>query len=158
VEVDLDGLPRPLDGLGSGSPKPDLGAYEFLLATADSNGDGIPDGRTWEQGLNPIAPDLAIQDPDVDGASTGEEWVADTNHTEPSSVLRLGLVREENRVVVTFPSSARRRYTLESGPDPGATVWVPVPGQILVPGNDGMLSFAVTSAAIDGFYRIRVSL
>ena len=36
-------------------PAFDLGAYEFLLPAADSNGDGIPDGWCDRFGFNPIA-------------------------------------------------------------------------------------------------------
>ncbi len=38
--LDLDGLPRPLDGNGDGNPVVDMGAYEFA---PDTDGDGIPD-------------------------------------------------------------------------------------------------------------------
>ena len=34
-------------------------AHEFLLATADSNGDGIPDGWAQRFGFNAIDPGLA---------------------------------------------------------------------------------------------------
>jgi cysteine-rich repeat protein len=36
---DASGVPRPLDGLGLGSPAPDIGAYEFVR---DGDGDGVP--------------------------------------------------------------------------------------------------------------------
>ena len=51
VTHDLDSVPRPLDSDGSGGVRFDLGAYEYLLPAADSNGDGIPDG--WCQLLRP---------------------------------------------------------------------------------------------------------
>src|SRR4030095_438757 len=38
VTNDLEGIPRPLDGNGDGTTRFDIGAHEFLLATADSNG------------------------------------------------------------------------------------------------------------------------
>jgi hypothetical protein len=61
--LDPDGIPRPLDGNGDGMVRYDLGAYEFLLATADSNGDTIPDGWVQSHGLNPIDSEWPLEIP-----------------------------------------------------------------------------------------------
>jgi hypothetical protein len=80
---------RVLEGNGSGSAMPDIGAHEFLLATADSNDDGIPDGWMDRYGLDPLASGAGALDLDSDGHTTAQEWTADTNPTAGSSVLRL---------------------------------------------------------------------
>src|SRR5207247_2384117 len=41
--VDLDGLPRVMDGNGDGTAAADLGAYEFIVPDAD--GDGLPNAQ-----------------------------------------------------------------------------------------------------------------
>jgi len=86
---DLEQVPRPLDGMGSGTARFDIGAYERLLPTADSNGDGIPDGWCQRYGLNPIAPNLANEDPDNDGQSNWQEYLAGTDPTNPASFFHL---------------------------------------------------------------------
>src|SRR6185503_10445085 len=48
ITNDYDGIPRPLDGNGANGAAFDIGSFELLLPTADSNGDGIPDGWTWQ--------------------------------------------------------------------------------------------------------------
>ena len=85
VTDDLDQMPRPLDGSGSGSARFDLGAYELLRPTADSNGDGIPDGWCQRFGLDPTAPNMAEEDPDQDGQSNRQEYLAGTDPTNPGS-------------------------------------------------------------------------
>lgn len=85
VSFDLDGTPRPLDGNGTGGTAFDIGAYEFLFASADSNGDGIPDGWCQQYGLDPLAPNLASEDPDQDFQNNWQEYLAGTDPTNPSS-------------------------------------------------------------------------
>ncbi|MEI7850862.1 MAG: right-handed parallel beta-helix repeat-containing protein, partial [Kiritimatiellales bacterium] len=76
---DINGISRPIDGDSNGSTNYDLGAYEyFYVATADSDGDGLPD--TWENahGLNPLVNDAAL-DPDLDGLTNLQEYTLGTN-------------------------------------------------------------------------------
>jgi hypothetical protein len=82
---DFDGTPRPLDGNGAGGPALDVGAYEFLLPEADSNGDGIPDGWCQTYGLSPVAPGLGQEDPDHDFQSNAQEYLAGTDPTNSRS-------------------------------------------------------------------------
>src|SRR5206468_11207725 len=58
------------------------------LATADSDGDGLPD--LWEiaNGTNPNVPD-ADADPDGDGQTNLQEYLAGTNPNDPFSFLRI---------------------------------------------------------------------
>ncbi len=91
-DQDLDGVARPLDGTGNGQAHPDLGAYEFIHPTADTDGDGLPDAWEIAHGLDPRdgtgdhGPD---GDPDGDGASHWEEFIANTDPHDPDSVLAL---------------------------------------------------------------------
>jgi len=85
VSDDFDGIARPLDGDGVNGPAWDMGAFEFLLASADSNGDGIPDGWCQQYGLNPVAPTMAQEDPDHDFQSNAQEYAAGTDPTNRAS-------------------------------------------------------------------------
>ncbi|OVE76225.1 hypothetical protein BVX97_02225 [bacterium E08(2017)] len=81
---------RPLDGDDNGNPYPDMGAYEYLHPTADSDGDTMPD--TWElsYGLNPSVTsgvDGALGDLDGDGFINVSEYIADTVPTNAASYL-----------------------------------------------------------------------
>ncbi|HEY5912518.1 MAG TPA: hypothetical protein VJA21_18095 [Verrucomicrobiae bacterium] len=85
VTHDLDRVSRPLDSDGDGLPRFDLGAFEVLKPTADSNGDGIPDGWCQRYCFSPLAPDLANEDPDHDFQSNWQEYLAGTDPTDPVS-------------------------------------------------------------------------
>lgn len=158
VANDFDGVPRPLDGDGSGVARFDVGAHEFLLAGADSNNDGVPDGWTWQYGLNPVDPAVAAGNPDGDPHTTGEEWIADTNPIEPQSWFRLAAITGPGPVRVYFPSSSNRLYSLlarDEADEAGSST--PVPGQTDVRGTGGVSSLVDTNEpGARRFYRIGV--
>ena len=84
---DLPGMPRPLDGDGNGSAVPDMGAYEFLLTTADS---------------------------DQDGLSDGQELIADTDPTDTNSILAVTAIGVTNTGVwVQWMGGREARQYLE---------------------------------------------
>jgi len=85
VTRDLDGVPRPLDGDGNGVVRFDLGAFEGLHPTADSNNDGIPDAWCLRYGLSPIAPNMANDDPDHDGQNNRLEYLGGTDPMNAAS-------------------------------------------------------------------------
>lgn len=157
VTNDHDAVPRPLDGDGDGAAAFDVGAFEHLLATADSNGDGIPDGWTWQHGLNPAAPDVGTANPDGDPHTTFEEWVADTDPADALSFFRIESVAAGPPATVSFSGSSNRLYTLIHAPDFN-TAWTRVAGQIDVPGNGTTTSLADTNALGKKFYRVEVKV
>jgi hypothetical protein len=160
---DYDGTPRPLDGLGTGVPAWDIGAYEFLLATADSNGDGIPDGWCQRHGLSPVDPGVAESNPDQDPHTTFQEWEADTDPADPESYFRIMRIAGTDPFTVEFLSSADRRYTLSyttelSGAPGAATSWSDVPGQVDLPGADGLDVLTDPDTQTPRFYRVSEGL
>jgi len=159
ITNDLDGLPRPLDGNGDGLARFDIGAYENLLANADSNGDGIPDGWTWMHGLNPTDPSLATANPDSDAHTTFEEWVADTDPVNALSSFRIEAITASPSVALQFLGSSNRQYSLTCTTNLAFdSVWEDVPGQVDVPGSGGLDSLADTNGAAEEFYRVRVKV
>jgi hypothetical protein len=160
VTNDYDGVPRPLDGNGDGQARFDIGAFEFLLASADSNGDGIPDGWTWGYGLNPTDATIAAGDPDDDSQNTFDEWVADTNPTNASSYFRIETIADVPPVTVQFLSSSNRQYTLYYSADlvETNTTWTNVAGQTGVFGNGSLNALTDTNTAPARFYRVGVKV
>jgi len=158
VSNDFDGMARPLDGNGNGSGAYDVGAYEFLLATADSNGDGIPDGWCRQFGFNPVDPGVAGGNPDGDPQSTLEEWMADTNPTNALSYFQLTGISKSPSTTVHFLSSTNRLYTLMASTNlAGTNTFVAIPGQTSLPGTGGPQTLTDTNADSARFYRVGVA-
>ncbi|MCE9613686.1 MAG: right-handed parallel beta-helix repeat-containing protein [Lentisphaerae bacterium] len=118
-EIDLAGLPRVLDGTGGGSSTVDLGAFEYLHPTADSDHDGQPDAWELSQRLNPRVDD-AGEDLDGDGFVNGDEYVAGTSPTNAADLFRITAVNGSSAGVGFFWSSVSgRSYRVYAGPEPG---------------------------------------
>jgi parallel beta-helix repeat protein len=160
VTRDYEGTPRPLDGDGADGAAYDLGAYEFLLAGADSNGDGIPDGWCQRYGLDPLDPTVAGADPDLDRQATLGEWVADTDPTNSLSFFQIDSVSNAPSLTVQFFGSSNRTYTLLYTTNlvahPPGTSWTPVAGQIGVPGTGDLMILRDTNAVPPEYYRLEV--
>jgi hypothetical protein len=159
ITNDYEGTPRPLDGNGDGLARFDIGAYEFMLASADSNGDGIPDGWTHRYGLNPADPTVAAGNPDHDPHTTYQEWIADTDPTNALSYFRIESISNLPPVAVRFASSTNRQYSLLSASGlSDVNTFSPVPGQTNITGNGGILTLTDTNAAAALFYRLGVKV
>jgi hypothetical protein len=156
ITNDLAGNPRPLDGDADGVAGFDMGAYEYNPQTADSNGDGIPDGWCLRYGLSPTADNVATNNPDGDSFNTFEEWVADTDPTNALSCFRIESVVFGPPVVVHFLSSSNRSYSLLASSSVNGGLWTNVPGQAEVRGSGGMVALRDTNALPRRFYRLEV--
>ncbi len=127
---DLDGTPRPLDGDANGSAIPDMGAYEYLNAVADSDGDSVTDG------------DEQIADT---GITDSNDWFSVTAFTSNS--------------VVSFESSDERQYTLQYCTNLVDGVWSNIVGQADILGSGGLDTLtdpAPTNSPC--YYRVQVSI
>jgi hypothetical protein len=106
ITQDYDHLPRPVDGNGDGITRFDMGAFEVFLPTADSNHDGIPDGWCQSFGLSPSDPQMANEDPDHDGQNNLQEYLADTDPTDPNSFFHiLGISQASRDRTVTWSNA-----------------------------------------------------
>lgn len=156
---DIDGTTRPLDGDYDGTNAYDMGAYEYDPATADSDRDLMPDWWEHMHTLNPTNAADATGHADADGVENLSEYIADTVPTSAVSRLWITAVSNLSNVVVCFPSSSNRVYTLTSRTNLLAGNWTNVPGQASIPGNGGADSLSDTNAAGGvGYYRLRVAL
>ena len=156
VTNDFAGTPRPLDGNGAGGAAYDIGAFEFFLASADSNGDGIPDGWSVQYGFNPTASNVATNNADGDSLNNLQEWIADTNPTNAASFFRIQGFSNAFPFSVQFLSSSNREYTLLYTTD--FSGWTNVPTQTEIPGNGGVHSLTDSNAAPHQFYKVGVTV
>jgi len=80
--TDLDGAPRIVGA------NVDMGAYEYDVATADSDGDGMTDG--WEAlYFGSATGALASANADVDSSNNGDEYIAGTDPTNAASFFSI---------------------------------------------------------------------
>jgi hypothetical protein len=132
----------------------DRGAYEVLL---DSDADGMPDW--WEfsffAGITPAAP---VDDPDGDGATNWEEYIADTIPTNAASHFRLAtLACSSDQHEIVIPTSESRIYSLQSKSTSHTTSgWELITESL--PGNGAKITIAVTNPTVTGTYRAIVEM
>ena len=126
----------------------------------DRDADGLPDG--WEQahGLNPLEASDASLDPDGDGQTNRQEYVAGTDPRDSRSVLRIDGIAWDSgasAVILRFNARANRAYRIEEREALNDGSWC---GLIEVPAasSDRVPELAVPpSAARTRFYRLVIA-
>lgn len=126
----------------------------------DTDGDGIPDGWETAHGLDPDNPSDATADPDADGASNYQEYVAGTHPRDSSSVLRvISSTKNDGVFTIEFFAVAGRTYTLYYNPSlQGGGGW-PILRTIAPQSTSGVIQ--VQDVAAGGqrrFYRLGTRL
>ena len=122
----------------------------------DSDGDGLPDWWELAHGLNPKDPSDAGEDPDQDGMTNLQEYLAGTDPQSAASVLRISsLAAVPGGVRFEFPTVAGKQYLVEGSVKLVPGSWTPASGLITGTGA----SVVVTNQAAGSFgrfYRVRV--
>jgi hypothetical protein len=100
---------------------PTPGALNYTAAQTDADEDGLPDVWETENGLNPAVAaddDGPLGDPDEDGLTNRQEYLAGTHPRNAASLLRLVLQSvQANDVTVSFEAAPGRSYTLLGAED-----------------------------------------
>ena len=157
LDLDLDGIPRPLDGNFDSTPAPDMGAFEYDPETADSNGDGIPDWWYHSYSLDPLDPAIAAAHADPDPFDNGSEWVALTDPTDGGSYWAITTL--DDGQTVYFNSWTNRLYLLQRSTDLVLGTWTNLPGVPARLGLGGPDSFTdPTPPATSAAYRVWVQV
>ncbi|MEM7390832.1 MAG: right-handed parallel beta-helix repeat-containing protein [Verrucomicrobiota bacterium] len=109
LDVDLFGVPRPLDGDNDQTPRPDLGAFEVIHPSADSDQDLLNDVDELVYGTDPLSADS-----DGDRSYDGNEVIAQTDPLDRNSYLAM-LTPEptsSNTMVIRWTSEPGVLYSL----------------------------------------------
>jgi len=156
---DLDGVLCPQDGNYDGTNDYDMGCYEYDPATADSNGDLIPDWWYIQYSMNPLNITMALGNADGDMLDNGDEYVANRDPTDDTSYFYISNVVYGSACNMSVECSASRLYDLEFKDNPYDITWEPVPGQTDIPGDAGGSLTLIDTNNIQGrIYRIGVHL
>ncbi|HOC70650.1 MAG TPA: choice-of-anchor J domain-containing protein [Candidatus Hydrogenedentes bacterium] len=99
-------------------------------------------------------------DPDHDGAPTGDEYVMNTDPTNGLSVLRLtGIVPSATGWILTWPCATDRVYDVQFTRTLSDHAWLPVPGKTNLMSTTERLSITnPPDADARQFYRLKVRL
>ncbi len=100
----------------------------------DTDGDGIPDAAEDQMGLDRNDPLDAALDPDKDGMTNLEEYLAGTDHLDANSHLRLDGVLVGGNVSLSFEAVAGRTYSVLHTPSLSPVNWTKltdVPAQVV---------------------------
>ena len=121
----------------------------------DSDGDGMPDAWEIQYGLNPLNPNDAALDLDGDGSTNFEEYLAGTNPTQASSVLRISTIEHlgGNNVRLTFLAVSNRTYTLEYKDGLSAPAWSNLTN--LSAASTNRILIIDTTVTTNRFFRLR---
>ena len=95
----------------------------LVVDSVDTDGDGMPDA--WEQvnGTDPMTDD-ANDDPDLDGLSNIQEYIAGTHPTNALSVLKFDSIESaDENVQFSFDAVANHSYAIEFRPSLDSGNW-----------------------------------
>lgn len=132
------------------------GIYAPTALTNDVDQDQIDD--SWESHYYSDNSNDPDSDTDGDGLTLYEEFLADTDPTDPASNLIFTSPEGQPDVLYADHTSPQRLYSLLYSSDMGKTdPWTPVPGYDKVPGTGAPVTLPLPNAE-NGFYKAEASL
>ena len=131
-----------------------LGSHSFDGGTGgDTPYDIWADGR----GMDPEGPlGGADDDYDSDTMKNYDEYLADTDPTDPDSVFEAAGAAGTLHQVMTFPASTNRRYSLLWKSEIGDAAWIPL--LEAVQGTNAIMSLTDTNRRMRAYYRLEAEL
>jgi len=127
----------------------------------DTDSDGLPDA--WEQNVFGNLSHDGNTDSDGDGLSNLAKYIAGTNPNSAASHFRLDI----SQTAISFTTvkaegagyeGCSRHYGLETCPDLVAGKWSAVPGYEDIVGTNQVVTYTISTASPQQFYRARVRL
>ena len=144
------------------------GNYGFTLVTltgepvglpgTDSDLDTMPDVWEHQHLLNAGTPDDANTDGDHDGLNNREEYIADTDPSNPSSCLEAIAEIQGSSFSLQASLSTNRLYSLYGTTNLAPPTWTLIPGQGPRRGTGTADSMVDTNAVPQQVYRLQVEL
>lgn len=132
----------------------DLGSHFF---DGGSGGDTPYDIWADGRGMDPEGPLGGVDDDyDSDTVNNYDEYLADTDPTDPDSVFTAAGAAVTLHQVMTFPASTNRRYSLLWKSEIGDAAWLPV--LEAVQGTNSIMSLTDTNQRTRAYYRLEAEL
>ena len=127
----------------------------YLTILADTNANGLPD--VWEAayGFGPGNPALRDADPDGDGLSNWQEYIAGTNPTNAASCLKLEALSNCGSATVTLEAIAGRTYSVFCTDGLEPSVWVKL-ADLPARSTNWIAAIPDPRASTNRFYRVVV--
>ncbi len=129
---------------------------QILETRPDSDCNGIDDHWALDRGLVPGHYN-AQEDPDDDGHNTWQEYVADTDPADPTSVAAFAGFIHGPSTTVSFATSPLRRYGVWSSTNLVAGAWRALVAPPVF-GTGGLLEVTDTNAPPAAFFRFDIHL
>jgi hypothetical protein len=123
------------------------------IGGADSDNDGMPDA--WEQDHGTFAfVNDAADDPDDDGLTNLEEYLAGTHPNDPASVLMLNATRNAGRVVLEFFAVSNLSYSVLYKQSLTNVLWSKLADVSALPINRSVAITNTPSGDVARFYQV----
>jgi uncharacterized repeat protein (TIGR03806 family) len=145
---------------------PPLGSTELdqtnIALLQEWIGQSLPERLTYEEwrlaefGSSSSSEGTASSDPDGDGQTNQQEFVANTDPRSPASFLATQLSADGSNITLTFNVPEGRSALIETSSDLNAwTLW-DIPGNNGLPLTSGPVSFSGPASGAKQFFRLRL--
>lgn len=131
----------------------DMRSTEFYAFRLDSDLDGMDDEWELANGLDPTRREDAVEDPDGDGHTNLQEFLAGTDPHDPLNVLKIQPPQiVGNTIRILFPTVLGKHYRVEKAVSSQPGTWSVVAPSIN--GTGGLVQVDDSINPASGLYRV----